>query len=71
MIKECRGLLENSKINCSGLYGELKGAMQHSAIFGGVDYDEIKRRVDANCFGVAQLRIWTMTLDVLIVVIQF
>lgn len=70
LLKQCCGLLKNSRINCSGLYGELKGAMQHSVIFGGGDCPDIQRSVDANCFGVAQMRIWTMTLDLLVKVMR-
>lgn len=70
LLEECRNLLEYSEMNCTGLYDELQGAMRHSAIFSGVDYDEIKRRVGANRFGIAPLRIWTMTLDLLVKTMQ-
>ncbi|EHK42470.1 hypothetical protein TRIATDRAFT_86640 [Trichoderma atroviride IMI 206040] len=71
LLEECHHLLKGSKIICSELYGEFKGAMQQSAIWSGVNQHEIQNNVLRNTPILVGLRIWILRLDLTVKFMQF
>jgi hypothetical protein len=72
LLEKCRLLLEASRMVCSWLHDTLSVALQSSSNWGGMGYSQLDNNLVANVVAnvVAQLRIYTMSLEVLVTVMQ-
>lgn len=70
LLEECRRLLEDSSVICITLYNMLSVILKSSASWGRMDNNEIQRRVGVVPNASAKLRISTMSLELLVKVIQ-
>lgn len=70
LLDECLQLLEASNKICISFDDKLSPALQPSASWRGTSNNKIQRRVSVDPNAAAKLRIWTMTLEPLVKVMQ-